>query len=65
MNPENILIKNSNMDDKQLVRQSSPSNTSQGNKIWNQFECDSKLQSVVNNVSIQKQYRQSTKQKAL
>lgn len=35
MNPENIIIKNSNMDDKQLVRQSSPSNTSQGNKIWN------------------------------
>lgn len=64
MNPENI-IKNSNMDGKQLVRQSSQSNTSQVNKIWNQFQCDSKLQPVLNNVSLQKQYRQSTKQKTL
>lgn len=33
MNPENIIINNSNRDGKQLVRQSS--NTGQVNKIWN------------------------------
>lgn len=63
MNPENIIINNSNRDGKQLVRQSS--NTGQVNKIWNQFQCDNKLQSGVNNVSVQKQYIQSTKQKVL
>lgn len=56
MNLENIIINNSNMDGKELVRPTSQSNTSQVNKIWNQFQLDSKLQSVLN-VSVQKQYR--------
>lgn len=56
MNPENIIINDFNMDGKQLVTPSSQSNTSRANKIWNQSQFDSKLQSVLN-VSVQKQYR--------